>query len=492
MVSKLVGEGAMPLPAPASHAELHRVHLHRGVTKLKQDPLLARFNLFFLFFNLSAVFSKSSSWSRFVRNSSKVLVVAFNSWRKSMENMSAELVTIDRSSRSRSAKNSSAELAVAISTMLVDFVFIAFNPWNRSKESMSAVLVHPSSIAIPRADPMEWKQFRGAVAEIDPLPPSPSQPNFVVKKHLRSKPCRRIRTHFVLDLQCLLPPLLRECAAVIEACSEYVKIINTGNQYISNTQSKYSSAESSDCKSFAKLFEVFFDKLTDMPGLLPRTTPSVVAYTKNGDRLVGQIAKRQAVVNPENTFFSVKSFIGRKMAEVDEESKQVSYNVIRDENGNVKLDCLAIGKQFADEEIPAQVLRKLVAAFFVCPRPKGVARQYSSVTVWMHSAFIWASKEILDLETELSLIKSLLSTQATLVHNLADHLAGICYECKDIVSNIVDNDPLSNSFLNGVLNHNLSAFVQPQFFWLNATEMQIDVFSSGWNLDRDDRRFCST
>ncbi|CAI9786169.1 unnamed protein product [Fraxinus pennsylvanica] len=91
-----------------------------------------------------------------------------------------------------------------------------------------------------------------------------------------------------------------------------------------------------------------------------RTTPSVVAYTKNGDRLVGQIAKRQAVVNPENTFFSVKRFIGRKMSEVDDESKQVSYNVVRDENGNVKLECPAIGKQFAAEEISAQVLRKLV------------------------------------------------------------------------------------------------------------------------------------
>ncbi|KAL1564858.1 70-kilodalton heat shock protein [Salvia divinorum] len=91
-----------------------------------------------------------------------------------------------------------------------------------------------------------------------------------------------------------------------------------------------------------------------------RTTPSVVAYTKNGDRLVGQIAKRQAVVNPENTFFSVKRFIGRKMSEVDDESRQVSYTVVRDENGNVKLDCPAIGKQFAAEEISAQVLRKLV------------------------------------------------------------------------------------------------------------------------------------
>lgn len=86
-----------------------------------------------------------------------------------------------------------------------------------------------------------------------------------------------------------------------------------------------------------------------------RTTPSVVAYTKTGDRLVGQIAKRQAVVNPENTFFSVKRFIGRKMSEVDEESKQVSYTVVRDENGNVKLECPAIGKQFAAEEISAQV-----------------------------------------------------------------------------------------------------------------------------------------
>lgn len=91
-----------------------------------------------------------------------------------------------------------------------------------------------------------------------------------------------------------------------------------------------------------------------------RTTPSVVAYTKNGDRLVGQIAKRQAVVNPENTFFSVKRFIGRKMNEVNEESKQVSYKVVRDPNGNVKLECPAIGKQFAAEEISAQVLRKLV------------------------------------------------------------------------------------------------------------------------------------
>ncbi|XP_057502111.1 stromal 70 kDa heat shock-related protein, chloroplastic-like [Actinidia eriantha] len=90
-----------------------------------------------------------------------------------------------------------------------------------------------------------------------------------------------------------------------------------------------------------------------------RTTPSVVAYTRRGDMLVGQIAKRQAVVNPENTFYSVKRFIGRKMWEVDEEAKQVSYKVISDENGNVRLVCPALGKLFAPEEISAQVLRKL-------------------------------------------------------------------------------------------------------------------------------------
>ena len=91
-----------------------------------------------------------------------------------------------------------------------------------------------------------------------------------------------------------------------------------------------------------------------------RTTPSVVAYAKNGDRLVGQIAKRQSVMNPENTFYSVKRFIGRKNDEVGHESTEVSYKVLRDNSGNVKLDCPTAGKQFAPEEISAQVLRKLV------------------------------------------------------------------------------------------------------------------------------------
>jgi molecular chaperone DnaK len=91
-----------------------------------------------------------------------------------------------------------------------------------------------------------------------------------------------------------------------------------------------------------------------------RTTPSVVAYTKNGDRLVGQIAKRQAVINPENTFYSVKRFIGRQADEVSDESKQVSYIVKADGNNNIKLECPSLKKDFAAEEMSAEVLRKLV------------------------------------------------------------------------------------------------------------------------------------
>ena len=89
-----------------------------------------------------------------------------------------------------------------------------------------------------------------------------------------------------------------------------------------------------------------------------RTTPSVVAYTKNQDQLVGQIAKRQAVMNPENTFYSVKRFIGRRVDEVNEESKEVSYGVEK-VGANVKVKCPVLNKQFAPEEVSAQVLRKL-------------------------------------------------------------------------------------------------------------------------------------
>nr|YP_007878230.1 heat shock protein 70 chaperone [Calliarthron tuberculosum]AGA63841.1 heat shock protein 70 chaperone [Calliarthron tuberculosum] len=91
-----------------------------------------------------------------------------------------------------------------------------------------------------------------------------------------------------------------------------------------------------------------------------RTTASVVAYTKNGDKLVGQIAKRQAVINPENTFYSVKRFIGCKKEEIQSELQQSSYTIIADNNLNIKIKCPALNKDFAPEEISAQVLRKLV------------------------------------------------------------------------------------------------------------------------------------
>jgi len=89
-----------------------------------------------------------------------------------------------------------------------------------------------------------------------------------------------------------------------------------------------------------------------------RTTPSVVAYTKNQDQLVGQIAKRQAVMNPENTFYSSKRFVGRRVDEVNEESQEVSYGIEK-AGSNVKLKCPILDKQFSPEEVSAQVLRKL-------------------------------------------------------------------------------------------------------------------------------------
>jgi len=89
-----------------------------------------------------------------------------------------------------------------------------------------------------------------------------------------------------------------------------------------------------------------------------RTTPSVVAYTKNQDQLVGQIAKRQAVMNPENTFYSSKRFVGRRVDEVNDESKEVSYGVEK-AGSNVKIKCPILDKQFSPEEVSAQVLRKL-------------------------------------------------------------------------------------------------------------------------------------
>jgi molecular chaperone DnaK len=88
-----------------------------------------------------------------------------------------------------------------------------------------------------------------------------------------------------------------------------------------------------------------------------RVTPSVVAFTDDGQRLVGQVAKRQAILNPEATVYSAKRFVGRKWGEVDEEAKIVAYKVVKGPNDAVRFEVR--GKQYAPEEISAQVLRKL-------------------------------------------------------------------------------------------------------------------------------------
>jgi molecular chaperone DnaK len=88
-----------------------------------------------------------------------------------------------------------------------------------------------------------------------------------------------------------------------------------------------------------------------------RITPSVVAFTKSGERLVGQVAKRQAVTNPENTVFSIKRFMGRKHDEVTEEMKMVPYTVVRAANGDVRV--AAGGKEYSPPEISAMILQKL-------------------------------------------------------------------------------------------------------------------------------------
>src|ERR1051326_353595 len=91
-----------------------------------------------------------------------------------------------------------------------------------------------------------------------------------------------------------------------------------------------------------------------------RTTPSVVAFTKTGERLVGQVAKRQAVTNAENTVYSIKRFMGRRYEEVNEEMKMVPYKVTRSSNGDARVDIS--GKEYPPPEISAIILQKLKTA----------------------------------------------------------------------------------------------------------------------------------
>src|SRR5881394_3309878 len=91
-----------------------------------------------------------------------------------------------------------------------------------------------------------------------------------------------------------------------------------------------------------------------------RTTPSVVAFAKSGERLVGQVAKRQAVTNAENTIYSIKRFMGRRSDEVNEEMKMVPYKVSRSSNGDARIEIN--GKEHSPPEISAMILQKLKSA----------------------------------------------------------------------------------------------------------------------------------
>src|SRR5258706_10973758 len=88
-----------------------------------------------------------------------------------------------------------------------------------------------------------------------------------------------------------------------------------------------------------------------------RTTPSVVAFSKSGERLVGLVARRQAVTNPKNTIYSIKRFMGRKFDEVESERKLVPYEVVRGENADVRVQ--VGGKEYSPAEISAMILQKM-------------------------------------------------------------------------------------------------------------------------------------
>src|SRR5512145_1141230 len=121
-----------------------------------------------------------------------------------------------------------------------------------------------------------------------------------------------------------------------------------------------------------------------------RITPSVVAFTKEGERLVGQVAKRQAVTNPENTVYSIKRFMGRRYDEVSEEMKMVPYKVVKAPNGDARVEIK--GKQYSPPEISAQILMKLKQAAEAHLGEK-VTRAVITVPAYFNDAQRQATKE---------------------------------------------------------------------------------------------------
>ncbi len=129
-----------------------------------------------------------------------------------------------------------------------------------------------------------------------------------------------------------------------------------------------------------------------------RTTPSVVAFTKDGEKLVGQIAKRQAVTNPENTIYSAKRFIGRRVEETTEETKFVPYKVIK--NGNDSAFEVR-GKKVTPEEISAAILgklKKVAEDYLVAKSPKrhhcsGVLQRCSTASDQRRRPYCWSRRE---------------------------------------------------------------------------------------------------
>jgi molecular chaperone DnaK len=121
-----------------------------------------------------------------------------------------------------------------------------------------------------------------------------------------------------------------------------------------------------------------------------RTTPSVVAFTKEGERLVGQVAKRQSVTNPENTVYSIKRFMGRRYDEVSEEMKMVPYKVVKAPNGDARVDIK--GKQYSAPEISAQILMKLKQAAEAHLGEK-ITRAVITVPAYFNDAQRQATKE---------------------------------------------------------------------------------------------------